>query len=722
MELQAVTGQFFVIDGMAQTETAVPGLLAQPAPSKAARERKRDYLFIHLTLSGNPLETAPLAQELLKTISDGFYQATGSVTAALRKAIIIANDLLLRLNLASSGATREGAITCSVLRNGELFTLQTGEALALLGHNFGIERLPPQEPSRITPLGRTAGLDFRFYHHRLQDGNMLLLMDPRLAHLPTDTLESVLVDTEVEMGLDALNDIVGDASGRLLLVEFTNDLPGDLLNILPTAVTTTATTQAPVPSPIPRRTTGTAVPASPASENPVNSAKIAADVENTARLATSKTAMGFSRFTGWLADVLAKIRPPHRKDDEPATNWIIPTLLAIIIPLLIAVIVTSVYLQRGRSQRFADIKVEIGQNIAQAEESGDDAIAAREHYNRILELAAEADTLRPDDNEIERLRQETFTKLDRLDNVTRLVAQPLYNYDESAYVSSITLQDGFNGGIYTLDRTNNAVYRHDTDQTYLNLLNPEPEQLLFGGQAIGSHVVGAVVDSMWRPRGTTVSRDGLATLDANGALLTFYPDLGDIRAVPLGLASEWVTPIAITGFNERLYILDNNAGKIWKYFPDGEGFVPNDKDRAIEFDTKNADPDVRAMIDFDIYSEDGSLVALYGDGRIRYYDTRSGRIQWNENDLMQNGLISPLISPIAVKMIGRGLNASIFVADPGSGRIIQISRAGTVLAQYRATDDTGWELFSRTTDFAIAENPLRIFTATPTEIWVSMLE
>ena len=48
-------------------------------------------------------------------------------------------------------------------------------------------------------------------------------------------------------------------------------------------------------------------------------------------------------------------------------------------------------------------------------------------------------------------------------------------------------------------------------------------------------------------------------------------NFSDTRAVPLGLASDWRFPRAITTFDERLYVLDIGAGEIWKYFPDGDG-------------------------------------------------------------------------------------------------------------------------------------------------------
>lgn len=719
MELQAVTAQLYVVDGAVQDgsgsrqSTAVPGILAQPAPGKAARGREHDFLFVHLTLTGQIEETAVLAQDLLDAISQRFYQTGGSVTAALRRALNDANDLLLRLNLSSSGPTREGAITCAVLRHGELFLLQTGESLALLGHNFGIERLPARTPDHITPFGRSAGLDIRYSHHHLQAGDMLLLVDPRLAHLPTQSFEPVLVDTEIEIGLGELVDVVGNDSGRLLLVEFTDDAPVDLPEIVLPGATSpprnreTAVPTSPPHAPSPRLPIREQLP-SPARD---------LHVEASARKATAHAALGLSRFTGWLATLMGRLNPPPSDESEPI-NYTWATFLVIAIPIVVAIVGMSVYIQRGQVQRLAQIKQEMGQNLVQAEAAGSDA-QSRIYFQAMVTLAHEADTLRPGDNEINRLRQAAFTGLDQLDGVQRLAIRPLYTYSENANLARIALQGGFNGGIFALDAASGSVYRHDTDETYLNLEDTPPVQLIFRQQAIGSHVVGNVLDFLWRPIGNSVSRDGIAMLDSRGALLTYYPNFSDTRAVPLGLASEWQAPVALAGYNERIYVLDVGTGQIWKYFPDGEGFFVNDEDRVIAL---TGAPDLPLAVDFDIYSEDASLVVLYGDGRIRYYDTRSSLIQWDENTLMQNGLNTPLVRPTVVKMVGRGLNTSIYVADPGSGRIIKLARSGTVLAQYRATAADGQELFSRISDFAVAETPLRIFVTAGNQLFVATLE
>ncbi len=695
MSLQAVIGQLYLVGGETQEVSAVPGLLAQSAPAKAARSRERDTLFVHLTLTGQPEETAVLGEDLLDTISQHFFAASGSVTAALRQAIQKANDILIRLNLSGTAVVREGAISCAVLRNDELYILQTGESLSLLGHNFGIERLPAKEPDRITPLGRSAGLDIRYSHHRLENGDLLLLADPRTAHLSTETFSKALVDIEVEDGLAELLDIVGDDSGRFLLIEFADDAPSDMLSAAARPMRRPQSQELPeVPSPH-RESMGN-FPTIPMER-----------VETTARKATSDAAMGLSRLTGWIAQVMGRLRParnPNESGDE--LNRPIAASFAIIIPILMAIIVTGVYLQRGRIRQMAQIKEMMRDNIVLASEVGDDVVQLRTYYGTALQLATQADELNPADTDIAQMRLEIQQNLDRLDDITRLNGTTFHTYNESVALTAVTLREGFNGGVFTLDGANSNVFFHDTDESFSTSVSATPEQLLFREQVVGNYTVDNVVDLLWRPRGTAVTREGLAMLDTNGAMVTYYPNYSDMRAVTLGFSSNWQFPTEVTSFNERLYILDNGNEVIWKYFPDGDGFTFDSEEQTINF---TDDADLAHVRDLAIYEGDGSLVLIYDDGRIRYYDTRSGRVQWDEFTLLQNGLTLPLISPTAVKMIGPGLNASIFVADPGSGRIIEISRGGLVLAQFKATDENGRELFTNMTDFAIAKTPLRIF-------------
>lgn len=727
MELHALTGQLYIVEGVEQDSSEVPGLLSMPSPSKAVHGRQDEVLFIHLTLSGSVQETADLLGPQLLKISDSYFASVGSVTAALRRVIQDTNSWLLNLNLKSGGSYREGAITCAVQRKTELYVVQVGESLALIGRNYGVERMPAHRPDHITPLGQSAGIDFRYYHQRLHPGDMLLLADPRISHLPSHTLAPALVDTELELGLDELRDALGSDTGRLLLVEFTDEPLGAAASTIrpPTkggrialpfgrgarAAQETVTIPAQ-----PLRTPAAAPPEIEPDDydDAYEYVELSESVEVTARQAASSSAAGLSRATGWTADAMRRIRPPA--EDKPGgPHWAIPTLLAIIIPIMVALVVSSVYMQRGRVQQVAMIRQAMSDNLVAAQEAAGDPAAARAYYERILALADEAEELRPGDAGIAEIRRMSLLAMDELDGVSRLSARAFHSFGSATKLKAVAIRNDFNGGVFVLDEANNVVYGLDTDEDYQEVLSEQPETLSFEGQAIGTHVVEDLVDIMWRSSGVEVERDGLAMLDSAGALLTHYPNAGEIRSAPLGLSSEWQNPYAISQFSERLYILDPAAALIWKYFPQDEGFLVDNAERTLFL----SDADLQAAADLDIYSEDGSLLLVYPDGRVRYIDTATGQVQWDENDLLESGLSEPLQVPVAGKFVGRGLNASIFILDAGTGRVIQTSRLGNVLAQYRAIDSKGQDIFSGASDLAVAETPLRIFVVNGNQLYLA---
>ena len=753
MDLLAITAPLHVVNGTAQANGAVPGLLALPAPAKAARGRERDFLFAHLSLSGPLEETTALLDDLTTGLGRRFFAASGSVTAALRRAVLETNEQLLRQNL-SVKRGNEGALTCAVLHGDELYTLQAGEGLAFLGHNFGIERLPVAPPRSVMPLGRSAGLDIRFAYHRLQNGDMMLLADPRLAYMTGATLAPALVDSEIESGLEALTGILANDTARLLLVEFADELPSTLpvsfqhskkpapsapatrpvaparpasANV-PAAGPTVAATAGASPAPgLPGSTPlreGMAAAPRPAVPHPATlesvsvdpddlSTDVVAPLEIGARRVASTSARGLSRLTAWLAEVLGRLRGAPR-EGEPAIHWALPAMIAVFVPVLVAAVVSSVYLQRGGNEQVAVIKEQMVQEMLLAESAAGGDAEARGHYETVLLLSAEAETLRPGDIEVARMRADAREALDRVDGVTRMIAELFYAYDEGVNLTGIALGPS-EGGVAVLDSAGNRVLLHPTDDAFSEMTTEEPTAIAFNGQSVGTEVVGPIVDLLWLPGSSAETRDSVTMLDRTGVLFSYYSNLGDIRGIRLGNSSAWLEPLAMATYLDRLYVLDSGAGQIWKYFAD-QNYTQTADDPAI-FCSAQAGLD--AAVDFDLYSEDGSLVVIYADGRVRYYDTRSGRIQWDENTLLQNGLTTPLVAPVAVKMVGRGLNASIFVLDPGSSRLVQLSRGGTVLTQYRVLDQTGDEVLSRAGDFAVTDAPQRIFIAAGNAIYAA---
>ncbi len=715
MDLLAINAQLLLVNGAVVENGAVPGLQARPAPPKAARGREKDFLFTHLTLSGPAEVAAELAGRLVEGLGERFFNATGSVTSALRRAVIETNEQLLRGNVGVK-SPHEGALSCAVLHGDELYTLQVGEGLAFLGHNFGVERLPVQRPQHQTPLGRSAGIDIRFAYHRLQSGDMLLLADPRLAHLTGETLAPALVDNEIESGLEALVNIVGQDSARLLLVEFTDELPSTLpftfqhskkpaVKSAPAkkAASPAATPVVAAPAAQPVREARAAPPlAAPVNGDGAAEPDLVAGVETSARRAMSTSARGLSRGILWVTELIDRLRPARA--EEPAIHWAIPATIAVLIPVIIAAVITSVYIQRGTVNELTSLKQQMVEQISLAEAAAGDLAVAQTHYNTVLELAVQAEELRLDDPDVERLRAQAIDALDLIDGVERLSAATFYRHESGTELGRVALRQS-EGGVIVLDQAGNRVLFHDTDDNFDSPTTEAPAVIAFGGQAIGAQTVGPLFDLLWQPGSISATRDSILAVDQAGGLFSYYPNFGDVTGLKLANSSEWVNPVAVTTYLDRLYVMDTGAGQIWKYYASANYDQLAD-DRAISF---SGEAGLDQAVDFDIFAEDASMVVIYRDGRIRYYDTRGGRIQWDDATLQQRGLSSPLIAPTAVKIVGSGLNASIYVLDSGSGRIIQFSQGGTVLAQIRVLDEAGRDILSEATDFAVSVSPFRLF-------------
>lgn len=709
MTLQAITGQLYIADGYQKASQNVPGLWMQPPPKNSVRRRNSDFLFVHLTLTGKVDETAVLTTDLIDSISSSFYRSEGSITSALRTALLAVNQQLLRYNVSGGQTPREGAITCAVLHKEDLYVAQVGEAVAILGRNFGLERLPAKEPDRQTPLGRTSGLDIRYDHHRLQVGDSLLLLDPRQSHLPTADFSDALIDQDIDEGLALLTQLVGNDSARLLLVNFTDEMPTQL----PEVAVPLLQRGRNMLRPQPRRELRPAPPVPEEARQPQpvqeGSALLPEQIERTARQATSKAIFGLSKFTEDLADSLDKFKQPEETavSDEEEVSWGALALLSIIIPLIVGGIVTTVFIQRSEGQQLAALKQEMALNIGLAEQTANEA-EARAYYNDVLQTAYFVETqLRPEDGDVAAYRERAQNALDQMDGIIRLEARLLYEFPEDVNLTAVVLQPDSQENLFVLDSNSGTVYQLPLTQQFA-LVSDTPLIAIAPEQTIGSHIVGPIVDIFWRPEGQSVTREGLAALDLNGALLSYRPSFGDILVASLGFASDWRVPAAVATYDERLYVLDKGVEQVWRYFPIGDQFEIDANERALTF---NEDPELDAVADFDLFSEDGSLVLLYENGRIRYYDTRSLRRQWDETVIQTvDSSISPLVAPTSVKFIGEGIGTSIFVLDAGSGRMLWLNtRAGDVLDQYRATDENGAELFLTVTDFDITPDFQQFF-------------
>ncbi len=769
MSLQPITSQIYTLEGVPQT-TLAPGISALRAPKGSAGSREKDILLLHISVTGQLEATTDLLQTLVQSFAERFFEQSGSLTAALRQCVDLVNGELRRHNR-SADVKRQGALTAAVLRGDELFMVQVGEVQAYLGHSFGLEPIPMEPASEITPLGFSTTLTPRFFHNWLQEGNLLLLADPRIAHWPKERFVNALVDSDLLEAERKLAEMLARSTARLLLVmfhegkaqliggqnvtraslipslgvvsepasnfELVNEIEATAiqeLELIPNEADEAAlirqrrrarvrATQPTVQEPEPRLMP-TNIRANPVGRSQADFREQAPPDkrQHNPQLQTRKVVAsglrGMSNGLRGLATMLNMLRVPEQEQsDAPPRERFYATLIAIFIPLLVAIVLISGLLQGDQRARISVLRGEINTALSAAQASEQtNPEEARQLYQSVLALSAEAKELVPDDTIVDNQRQVARDALDKLDGVMRLSAETLYTYPEGTELTAIALgvDKDDQHYIYTLDSANNIVYQHLTDSEY-NLIEESPRAILRIGEGIGTHIVGSIIDIVWKSANSNTD-DALTMVDSKGAAISFYPTRQDKLAVSLPLSAEWGNPIALLTYLGRIYVLDQgqqaSQGQMWRYLPNGHDFVINNDSRSLVL------PEMDKAVDATISIDDSSVLLLYEDGRLHRY--RDGRLLWDETALQKQGFTRPLVAPNSVKIGGIGVRASVFVLDAGSERIVEFSFAGVPLREVRVgTAGNSAEFLTNATDLAIMQNPLRLYIVADNQLVVA---
>ncbi|MFT5195219.1 MAG: hypothetical protein ACI85U_002238 [Candidatus Promineifilaceae bacterium] len=706
MELLAVTGYLNKKNGVIQPNKDLSGLVGQRAPKNSDRIRQNDLLFVHITLfpaASESLDT--LAEDLGDAFATFFFRAGGTVNSALRQATRHINGLLLKWNMVNTETSREAAITSVVYKNEEMYIVQSGPSLAMLGRNFGVEHIPAVEPDRIIQLGKGVNLDFRFEHFRVQTGDQLLLVDPWLAVVPAQTLEQAFSYQDVESSLADFADIAADQSLKVVMVRFTDEAPKIFPDSKYQIEILGKQTTRPVMA-VPRLTTNGVLRDSASNKNRRNQNEtiIAGPVRQ--NKATSKLLEQFDDDTDLT----------QKTPEMPQAFKETPLLVAIsvIIPILMALVFFGIFLNNQTNQQRSLLLDQMGATLILAEEESNPSLR-RTRYLQVMELGEKALQAGVTEPEVLNIQESARRELDEMDGIFRLDSQLIYSYDEEgSLLKSVAKQSSTNGdGFYVLDVGAQSVYFHQTGNNLIPAAETgEPTQVANSDRAIGAYSIGKFVDIMWRPFDPQNPRESLSILDNRGAVISYFPESSELRAIQLGMSSAWRNPVQMKSYDGNLYVLDDEAGYVWRYYPSNGNYVIQEERQAITF----YDPtELDQAADFVIDNSDGSVLFLYDDGNLlKFYN---GRTTWTDETVKRNGLKSPLLAPNSIKIVGEGNTASFFVLDPGSNRILQFSKSGVLLGQFRATDAYGQELVSKAVDFIVTINPTRFVIITENEVY-----
>jgi len=656
----AVEGWRFVGGGVVERPA---GLLAEERGDLGAAPHGRGNLYVLVDLEGPSEGRDELAQTLVQAVRQAYYSQRGSVTGGLRHALNAANQALLRWNQNQPyDRQRTASAACLVLRGGDAYAAHVGDVVTLVVQDGGCQAFPETRER----LGVRRGVEPAFYHTSLEAGQTFLLASGGLARLRRPAELGAWVKTKGPLGAVA----AAASPARADLLALSIEVSGEREEAAPSVrERLVAEKEAP-----PR-----------------------AQVQAARGLRAAARALG-NAFLAGLAVLLLLLRgvvtlvgrlvPPSAEAEEglepsaPGERrrvgaWAV--LLALAIPLAVALIAGAIYWQRGREaeEQFRRLLSE-AQALYQTASQTEDRAQARGMYLEALERAGQAEQVRPGTDEVRQLRealQERIRQVDRVVPLYGLAALWTYQTPGSRPARIVA----YGQDLFVLDRGTGEVHRHTLSES-LEVLKDgaEDETILRKGDVVGNVVVGDILDIAWMPAGSERTQSSLLILESGGRILAWQPNWGT-QPVQVYGTENWRAPTLLRSFTQgRLYLLDPPQRQVLRYLPTKDGYTsPPEKYFVAE-----GGEDLQGVVDLAI---DGFVYLLYGDGRIAKYEmgqplpfaAQPPPDGWKGVTALFTGPDTGAASAVRY----------LYVADADGQRVVRLSKDGEFICQYVAPGD-----------------------------------
>ncbi len=686
-----MVGELTLVGGTRQSVTPATGVFT--APRRSARGRAEDTLYVLIDLEGKA--PAMLIDEMKQHLSGVYWSTPGSVTAALRAAVSSASEWLMARNVEAASADRLiGGISCAVLRHAEVFSAQAGLANLYVAHQGSIEQFSSRDVDPLVPIGMTRSTDVRFARAELQPGDVVLLTDARSPkYLPLASISSAIVSVGVETALRNLEKLTGSGDLIALVVETvpSRDAAAALQEptsaaastsaVRSTAQKTVAATDSVYSSSRSSAKVQSARPADPSTpdgprQNPIGSA-------------TQTIGRGFKRSLAALGTLIQRSLPGPTVSNRSKSNSILdgnPKIMAGIaigIPIIVAVLVATIYIQGKTKSELDSLLVGTQNEMTLASQAI--GLEARPHWAAALDQAQRAVHLVGDDKTANELLTQAQTQLDKLDNVVRLTPFVLYDFKSSGPLR-LALH---NFSIFVLDRSSNEIERVTLNANADGIEGGKPAIVYTSDTTTDGKKPGDFIDMVWVNATTAQLNSSLMILHRTGLLqydLTFgFKSLAFGKdAVPAGARR-------LRSFDGNLYLLDPTSKQVWRYRAKDSAYAETPE---TYFDQPNAD--AASAVDMAI---DGSVYLISADGKVIKYS------QGKADSFKVNGLADPISTPSIIAVDSEATNSSVYIVDQASQRIVQLRPDGEFVRQFRASGPE----FNSINDLAVDERNSRLY-------------
>ncbi len=702
IRLKTATGHLSIVDGVAR-ERAANVLTVEPSPL-IPLGRGKGNLYVLVEVAGEGVERDEICQLLLETINKEYFRAPGGITAGLRQAIRAANAQLFRENRDRLTAERLiGGVSCVALRESDAYIGQAGPALVYAAHKGELTRYPETSPwlelppSRwidegyVVPLGVRRDVEIDLFHCQVQPGDTIVLAETALARLAgQDRIARAVVYQEIDMALAHLKRLARgrDCSALLIEVLAVAEEEEEEAEILEEEWVPAIEVESLVERVRPERERRPVGPAALERVTAVGEALTSRlDLGGLLRTMGGVLVAGLAVLGSGVTTLFRRILPEAETPEQVPTRRVtqarrrtvteaqgnkVLVALAIAIPLVVALLVGAVYLRwdKAREARFVELVEQAEARHALALTASDKP-TARRLLHEAQGLLTEAQTLKPDDLAVSNLQEEIQASLDKINNVVKLYwLGALQRYDDPGSNPGRVIVSGID--IYVLDRGTDRVYKYLLNEVGDGLqdLDVDPVLLRKGDQR-GDIVVGDLIDMVWMPVGSGRQTSNLLILESGGSLLEYDPVFG-LTVLPVGDKDKWRYPQLIGSYFGNFYLLDSQSNQIFKYLPTADGGYSNPPIPWFQVDVNLA-----GVVDMAI---DGYIYLLYADGRILKF------MGGEPVPFEQTELDEPLRGPTAIFTKPDEETKFLYVADAGNGRIVQFSKEGQFIRQFKAAE------------------------------------
>lgn len=674
------------------------GILVDEYVSLLGRGRDRGDFYILVEVSGDQAGRNVVAMQLASAIRDAYLSGKGSITSGLQQSIHTANKLLFDENRHSlPGEEWAAGVSCAVVRDNDLFLAQAGPAAAYLLQGRELVRFPEQSAwlddgvsmaeMDTAALGSQREITVALFHTQIKRGDTLLLAESALARrVSAKSWAALLGQRSIAIAPEALSQ-----------KEQTRDLSALIVRFAAEEETLTRSAPEPQAVPLPATSPGRP-PESPRQQTALPSLEQLRLGERIGAMATALGGMLGALWTGLLAllkgmmpgqpppspapktspSVTTKEKTPRKTaKSRPASGPVggasRKTLvgIAIAIPVLIALVVLIVYLQRGQAQKaeLDQMWQEASTRWAQANETTDPALA-RTLLTEAQSYLQDLRTSRPDDAQANELWTQVEARLDAINQVRRINwIAPLKTYPTGAKLTRVVVE-GIH--VFVMDQRAGTVYHHQMDDYQQSLREDTKDTILVKkGEEIEGVLVNDLVDMTWMPVGAERQKADLLILESNGSLIEYDPATGTRTLRAVASSDQWQYPTHVGSYFGRFYLLDPTANKIWRYSPAANSYsAPPD-------DWLQADVNLTGVVDMAIGD---SIYLAYADGQLR-------KLTLGLPDTFDiSDWDSPPQNPGAIFTRPPEATRWVYVADRGNQRIVRCSKEGRFDRQFKLAE------------------------------------